>query len=210
MATSAQGWMDVSEDATRIAYTATAGQTLFIVPFQFVDEDHVQVYVNDVLQTKTTNYTISGEGDEDGGSITLLSAASALDSVVIALAVPYELTTHIPLSGQLDVAAINLQFTLFTLMLKQLVADQSRSLRQPASDEDDLEELGTASERASKYLAFDVDGQPSLVASVTSAVAATAFALTLLDDTSAAQARNTLGITDVSAYAAVSNWNFCS
>jgi hypothetical protein len=85
------------------------------------------------------------------------------------------------------------------------VADWPRSLRQPSSDVDDLDALPVAASRASKYLAFDADGQPSLVAAVSTSAAATAFMLTLLDDTTAAAARATLGITDQSAYTGAIN-----
>jgi hypothetical protein len=202
-------WLDVSATAPRIAYTATSGQTAFAVPFEFLEEEHLAIYQNDTLLTLTTDYTVSGEGDEDGGTITLETGATAGDSIVIALDVPLELTTHIPVTGRLDVPAINLQFTLLMMLIKQLDANRVRSLRQPDSDTDDLDDLPAAASRANKYLAFDSDGQPSLVSSVSSAVAATAFMLTLLDDTTAAQARATLGIADQSAYTGLSNWQFC-
>lgn len=202
-------WLDVSSTATSIAYVATAGQTAFTVPFEFLDEDHLVVTINDVVKTLSTHYATSGAGEAGGGSITLVTGATLNDSVVIELSAPYELTTHIPTSGDLDIAAINLQFSLFTMMLKQLVARQTRSIRQPSSDVDDLDALPIAATRASKYLAFDADGQPSLVASVSSAVSATAFMLTLLDDTTAAAARATLGITETTAYTDISNWNHC-
>jgi hypothetical protein len=69
--------------------------------------------------------------------------------------------------------------------------------------------LPVAASRASKYLFFDANGQPTAVASVSTSVAATAFMLTLLDDTTAADARATLGITDTSAYTGLSNWIHC-
>jgi hypothetical protein len=129
--------------------------------------------------------------------------------VVITRTLAYELTSHIPASGPLDIPAVNLQFSKLVAMIQEAVADWPRSLRQPSSDVTDLDELPVAATRASKYLAFDADGQPSLVASVSSAVSATAFMLTLLDDTTAAAARATLGITDQSAYTGLSNWQFC-
>lgn len=202
-------WLDVSSTTPRIAYTATAGQTVFAVPFVFHDEDHLEIYVNDVLKTLSTHYTTSGAGDEVGGTITLVTGATVGDSIVIERVLPYELTAHIPTSGDLDIPAINLLFSLSTMMLQQAVADLPRSLRQPASDADDLDALPIAATRASKYLAFDADGQPSLVLSVSSAVSATAFMLTLLDDTTAAAARATLGITDQSSYTGLSNWHHC-
>lgn len=209
MPDSDQGWLDVSSTATRIAYTATSGQTVFDVPFEFTDEDHLAVYVNDVLQTLSTHYTTAGEGDEGGGTVTLVTGATLDDSVLIQLVVPYALTTHVPLTGQLDIPALNLQFSLFTMMLKQLVANLPRSIRQPSSDVADLSALPVAASRASKYLAFDANGDVSLVGAATATVAATAFMLTLFDDADAATARATLGITDQSAYTGLSNWHHC-
>lgn len=202
-------YLDVSDVTPRITYTATSGQTVFTVPFSFIDETHLDVYVNDVLKTLSTHYSTSGEEDENGGTVTLVTGATAGDSVVIARVLTYELSIHIPTSGDLDIPAINLQFSLFTMMLQQAVADLPRSLRQPASDADDLDELPVAASRASKYLFFDADGQPSLVSSVSTSVAASAFILTLMDDTTAAAARATLGITDASSYTGLSNWHFC-
>lgn len=202
-------WIDVSDTTPRIAYTATSGQTVFTVPFVFFDEADLVVTINDVTKTLSTHYTTSGTEDPDGGSITLVTGATAGDSVVIERVLAYELTSHIPASGPLDIPSINLQFSKFVAMLQQAIGDWPRSIRQPDSDATDISALPVAASRASKYLAFDADGDISLVASVTSAVSATAFMLTLLDDTTAAEARTTLGITDQSSYTGLSNWHFC-
>ena len=204
-------WLDVSDTTPRIAYTATSGQQIFTVPFQFLDEADLLVYVDDVLQTLATDYTTTGEGSEssDGRTITFTTGLTAGDIVVIARELDLALDIHIPTTGQLDIPAINLMFSRFVMMLQQIDTERVRSIRQPAADVDDLDALPIAATRASKYLAFDADGQPSLVASVASAVSATAFMLTLLDDTSAAAARATLGITDQSSYTGLSNWHFC-
>lgn len=203
-------FLDVSDTTPRIAYVATAGQTVFVVPFAFLEENDLEVYVNDVLKTLSTHYSTSGAEDPDGGAITLVTPSSLDDSVVIARVMAYELQTSIPTSGELDVAAINLQFSAFVMMLQQAVADLPRSLRQPTSDVDELDELPVAADRASKYLAFDADGQPTLLSSVSSAAAATAFWVTVLstgDD--AAESRSLLGITDQSSYTGLSNWQSC-
>jgi hypothetical protein len=202
-------WLDVSDITPRIAYTATAGQTVFPVPFPFLDETHLKVYVNGVLKTLSTHYATSGEEDEDGGTVTLVTSSSLNDSIVIERDLAYELRTHIPTAGNLDVPAINLQFSLFVMMLQQAMADLPRSLRQPSTDVEDIDAMPVAASRANKYLFFDADGQPTMVSSVSASVAASAYILTLMTAADAAAARTTLGITDQSAYTGLSNWHHC-
>ncbi|MCL4712160.1 MAG: hypothetical protein KJZ73_13035 [Pseudorhodoplanes sp.] len=203
-----QGWLNVSNTTPRVAYTATSGQTQFAVPFVFHDADHLLVFDNDTL-VDSDDYAVTGVDEESGGQIEFETGRTAGHKIVIVRELDYDLTTHIPPSGPLDIPSVNLQFSLFVMMLQQAVRDWTRSLRQPASDDDDLDALPAAAARASKYLAFDANGQPSLVSSVSTAVAATAFAQTLLDDPDAATARATLGITDQAAYVGISNWNHC-
>lgn len=199
-------FLNVSDTTPRIAYTATAGQTLFAVPFVFAKEEHLQVYQNDVPKTLTTHYTVSGAQSETGGAVTLTSGAAAGDRIVIARSVPYNLNTHIPTSGQLDIPAINLQFSLLVMMIQQLNVNMARGLIQPDSDIDDLDRLPTAANRAGKYLGFDGNGQPVALASVSTSVAALAFWVNLLSTAAdAAAARTGLGITDQSSYTALFN-----
>lgn len=202
-------WLDVSATTPRVAYTATASQTLFTVPFVFHDEDHILVYDNDTL-IDAADYTLTGVDVETGGQVEFDTGRTAGHSIVIVRELPYDLTTHIPPSGPLDIPAINLQFALLVMMLQQAIADWPRSLRQPASDEDDLDALPAAADRASKYLGFDVDGQPVALSSVSTSVAALAFWVTVLSTTnSEAAARAALGITDQTAYVGLSNWHHC-
>lgn len=202
-------YIDVSEETPRVAYVATAGQTVFSVPFVFFDDEDLDVYVNGTLKTILTHYTASGAESEDGGTITLVTAASAGDSVIIERDIALALSTHVPVSGDLDVPAINLQFSRLVAMLQQVAADFPRSLQQPTSDVDDFDALPAAANRASKYLFFDANGQPSLVASVTTSAAVSAYMLTVITAASEDAAQAALGITDQSAYTGLSNWHNC-
>jgi hypothetical protein len=204
----ATDWLDISDETPRRAYTATPGQTVFTFPFVFFDEADLQVYVDAVLLTLSADYATSGAQDEDGGAVTLVTPLTGGESVVITRVLAYELTTHIPTSGELDTPAINLQFSRFTAMLQQAVSDLPRALRQPAADATELDELPVAADRSGKYLAFDADGQPFMSAAASGAPTS-AFMQTLLDDADAATARTTLGITDQSSYAGLSNWHHC-
>ena len=60
--------IDISNNNPRINYSVAAGvtQTSFAVPFEFFDDADLNVYVNSVLKTITTDYTVSG-GDGSTG-----------------------------------------------------------------------------------------------------------------------------------------------
>lgn len=199
-------FIDVSDVTPRIAYTATAAQTVFVVPFVFFSESDLVVTVNDVLKVLSTDYVTSGAEDPVGGTITFNAGLLLNDVVVITRTLEYELTTHIPASGPLDIPSVNLQFSKFVAMLQQIDADRVRSIKQPSSDVTDLIALPVAASRANMYLFFDANGAISLVGAVSTSVPASAFILTLMPAADAATARTTLGITDTSAAVAFLNW----
>ncbi len=67
--------ISIADNNPRIAYTATAGQTAFTVPFEFFDNSDLNVYINETLKTITTHYTVSG-GSGSTGTVTLTSGAT--------------------------------------------------------------------------------------------------------------------------------------
>lgn len=66
--------MTVATDTSRSEHNGNGSTTVFAYSFRILDEDHIAVYVDDVLQTITTDYTVSGVGDAGGGNITFLVA----------------------------------------------------------------------------------------------------------------------------------------
>jgi hypothetical protein len=151
-------WLDVSSTTPRIAYTATAAQTTFTVPFVFFADSNLKVYQNGTLLTLSTHYTVTGVESATGGSITLVTGATVGDEIMIARDVPIEQTTHIPPTGQLDIAAINIQFSKLIAIDQQLHNEFQRSLHFPADDSTISGEFLSPGDRANKLLGFDSDG----------------------------------------------------
>lgn len=80
--------MTVSTTTARDSYTATASQTVFAYTFNITDEDHIAVYVDDVLQTISTDYTVSGVDSGSGGNVTFVDPMDGGESVVFLRNVP--------------------------------------------------------------------------------------------------------------------------
>lgn len=69
--------------ADRVEYLATGSETTFAYPFRIFEESDLQVYVNSILQTPNTHYTVTGIGSAGGGNVLFVSAPAANASVVI-------------------------------------------------------------------------------------------------------------------------------
>jgi hypothetical protein len=203
--------IQIDDVTPRIAYTATSGQTEFAIPFAFFEDADIKVYQEDVLLTLTTHYTVAGEGASDLATrkVTLVTGATLNDSIVIVRDIAIERVTDFPDTGPFQIVSLNTALDRGIAIQQQLEDLISRTLRLADSDPVDDLELPAVADRASKYLFFDADGNPTAGASVTGAAAVTAFWVTTLQTSTAAAARSALGITDTTAYTGDSNFHNC-
>jgi hypothetical protein len=212
--------IELDDTTPRIAYTATAGQTQFVIPFAFFfdginySDYDVLAYVDDVLATPGVSagqYAVAGALDSDPGSrlATFVTAMTGGESVVLVRDIPIARTANFPETGGPALfEALNRQMVKIFAILQQLENNIARTLRLADSDTEENLDIPAAAERASKFLGFDADGAPIVGAAVTE-VPVSAFMETVLDDANAAAARATLGITDVTAHVGLANWHHC-
>ena len=207
--------MTVSSTSNRKTYVGDAVTTSFATsPVVFFDTSDLVVYVvvtaTGVATTlvENTDYTVTG-GDGSTGTVDLSGGSSpygapaATEEVVIVREVPATQESDLVNNDGSDAEVIEDALDKLTMLAQQNAANVERNLRQPESDPDDIAALPTFVDRASKYLAFDADGDPVATAGTSSDLVATPFIETLLDDATAADARTTLGLvisTDVQAY----------
>lgn len=152
----------INDTTPRSQYTATSGQTVFTVPFEFFENSDLKVYKNATLLTLTTNYTVTGAGVTGGGSITLVSGATAGDILTIVRDVPVKRVTDFPTSGPFNVDALNSDLDRLTAMVQQQEALDSRSLRLDQFDTPNtLNTLPAKADRVGRVLQFNSStGQP--------------------------------------------------
>lgn len=80
--------MTVSSTTARVSASGNGTTVIFPYSHYFLDEDDLVVILRDssgveTVQTKTTHYSVSGQGDTNGGSITMVTAPASGESLII-------------------------------------------------------------------------------------------------------------------------------
>lgn len=197
--------VDISITATtrRAQFTGNTGLGPFAFTFNVLDETDLAVIKNSTELVPATDYTATVNADGTG-SVTLTGSGNGTalissDVLTILGDRPLSRTSDYTQGGNLFASAINEDLDSLVIGLQQVDEKIDRSLRiQPGDEFIDLT-LPLRADRANNYLAFDADGDPVVVAGTTSTFVVTAFAETLLDDSSAPAMLNTLGLSATAA-----------
>lgn len=78
-----ESFATVAENNARDVYTGNGSSTVFPYTFRILAQTDLSVYVNGVLKALTTDYTVSGVGNDGGGSVTFLVAPTSGHQVLI-------------------------------------------------------------------------------------------------------------------------------
>ena len=149
--------IDISNNAARVNYTVASGvtQTSFSVPFEFFNDGDLSVYVDDVLKTITTHYTVSG-GDGSTGTITMsVTGAAGGSKVVISRSIAIERTSDFVTGVDINRAALNTQLDTLTAIAADNQDKANRSITAPNSEVNPVLELPDADTRKGKLIGFN-------------------------------------------------------
>ena len=134
--------MTITVQPARNEYTANAGQTIFNYTFKIFADTDLNVYItpsgevaNDATQL-TTNYTVTGIGDEDGGSITLTTGTNQDDLVTIVSNIPSSRTIDYQNNGDFRPVTVNADFDRVVSIAKKIedIANRTVLLQQSQQD----------------------------------------------------------------------------
>ena len=120
--------MTVSTATSRNSYNGNAATDTFAYTFRILDEAHVAVYVDDVLQTITTHYTVTGVGDAGGGDIVFTTPpATGTLNVVFIRSVPVTQETDYVENDPFPAAAHEDALDKLTMLVQQTDEKHSRT-----------------------------------------------------------------------------------
>ena len=156
--------IDISNNNPRISYSVAAGvtQTSFAVPFEFFDDTDLNVYVDGVLKTITTDYTVTG-GSGSTGTITMtVVGATSGSTVVLTRDTTIERTTDFTAGVDINRAALNTQLDTLTAIGADVKDQAERAIRVSDLEIAPNLVLPSINDRANKLMMFDTEGAVSV------------------------------------------------
>lgn len=161
--------MTVSSTTTKNSYSGDGSTTVFSYTFKIFDEDDIAVILRDdttgteTTQTITTHYSVSGVGSTGGGNITFVTAPASGKTVVLLRATPLtQLTDYTP-NDPFPAEAHEDALDKLTFLTQQIQEELDRSIKISRTNTMTSTEFTVgASDRASKILAFDGNGEISV------------------------------------------------
>lgn len=168
----------------------------FSYPFPIFQEEDLEVYVDNELQTLETDYTVDGAGDTAGGTVTFLTLPPIGSTVTLRRRLTIQRTSDFQESGEFRAKVLNDELDYQTAAIQQVADDVTRVLSLPATDPEAGLVLPEKDLRKNGFLGFDENGTPVAMAGVTD-VPVSVFMGGVLDDTDVGELMTTMTLTPV-------------
>lgn len=182
--------MTLAFDDRHHLYQPVVATTNFAVPFPIFDISDIEVQIDGVV---TTAYTVSAtftDGKSSNAVVVLTSPVVNVDVDIYGQRDPRRETNY-EANGEGLAKRVGTDIEAVTAVQQEQLRDFGRSIKLPVESGVTYDLAEKVAARANKWLGFDGSGNP-IAASTPGGVPVSTFMETLLDDTSAAAARDTL------------------
>lgn len=162
--------MTVSSTTTKASYSGNGSTTVFAVPFYFLQNADLLVILRssagvETTQVLGTNYTLTGAGNEAGGSLTMTVAPPTGTTLTILRNAAATQETDLLPNDRLPAESLETALDKLTMLVQQLDEESARSIKFAMTDASTSSTLPTSSQRANKFLSFDNSGNPIVTGS---------------------------------------------
>lgn len=160
--------MTVSSTTTKAQYSGNGVTTVFAVPFYFLQNADLLVILRssagvETPQVLTANYTVTGAGNEAGGSVTMfVPPPTGTTLTILRNAAATQETDLIP-NDRLPAESIETALDKLTMLVQQLDDENNRAIKFAITDTAPAGTLPTSTVRSGKVLSFDANGNPITV-----------------------------------------------
>ncbi len=148
-----------TDSANRLTYTADSSTASFTFNFEIADENSIEVYVDNVLKSISTDYSVSFDsGDSGTGSVVFVSAPTGSATIILKRDTDIVRTTDFQTSGSFTASAINSELDRLTQGLQEVDDKiENRVLRVDHFNSAPTD-FTIPSTRANTFLKFDSGG----------------------------------------------------
>ena len=174
--------MTISTTTTRTTYNGNGVTTVFTIPFRFlVNGDIVVVSVSaagvETTKTLTTDYTLTGAGDDAGGTVTMLVAPANGTRLIIYRDTDIVQETDYISGDPFPAEAHERALDRLTMIAQEISPNIDRAIRVPVGDSSSLNTtLPAAVDRLDKFIVFDATTGATELSTVTQTQVASAVA----------------------------------
>lgn len=136
--------MTVENTNTKSIQTGTGSLTAFDFAFKIFQSSDLKVYVDGVLKTEGTHYSVAFDTEEETGTVTFVTAPADDTQVLISRSLPYTQGTDFPVEAVYSKESVENTFDKNVMLSQQLLEGLDRALVLPVTTTlDSLELQGT-------------------------------------------------------------------
>lgn len=200
--------MTIFTTGSRVQHTGNGVTTNFAFQKKFYSNSHILVTVTDpttgvdVVKAENVDYTLTGAGDANGGTVTFGTAPVSNAVVTIERIIPDTQGSDYTEAGNFPAETNERDHDLRVMSIQEIRDILSRTLTIPSSTElGDFVLNVSDADRANKYLVFDAFGYPTVADLVVTNAPVSTYMSGILNNTSMFELRRNIGIP-------LSNFNF--
>lgn len=174
--------MTISTTDSRISYNGNGVTTAFSFPYRFLaNGDLVVVSVSstgvETTKTLTTDYTLTGAGDDAGGTVTMIAAPASGTRLIIYRDTDIVQETDYISGDPFPAETHERALDRLTMIAQEIGSDADRSIKVPVGDSSSLSTvLPAAANRLDKFIVFDATTGETELSTVTQTQVASAVA----------------------------------
>ena len=160
--------MTISTTTIKNSYSGDGSTTVFNYTFKITDQDHIEVLTRTSAGTEsektiTTDYTVSGVGNANGGSVTFTSAPASGLTVILRRDTPQTQGMDLIENDPLPANTLETAHDKIMSVAQELQEEVDRSIKLSRTNTMTSTEFTVgATDRANKILAFDSSGEISV------------------------------------------------
>ncbi|MDA9203605.1 hypothetical protein N9O38_00940 [Flavobacteriaceae bacterium] len=160
--------MTISTTIIKNSYSGNASQTVFPYTFKISVDADIQVILRSASGTETvkaisTDYTVSGAGDANGGNVTMVVAPASGETLVIRRATVQTQTIDLVENDPFSAETVEGGFDKSISLVQEIQEQADRSIKLSRTNTMASTEFTVgATDRANKVLAFDGTGELSV------------------------------------------------